>query len=516
MFDVIIESKHIELTELQLKFLIPYKKYINKFIILVNSNNGLIDFKLKLLKHQINIDFEIIPYSKLVNKNLFNFINSNFNDDKKYLFISAYLSYFDKNFFDHLSDEIESDNSKLYFPQILNTERVFYIHQVMGIHKSFTNGRWNNDYLDSESLLDFNKWDKKFLLNLNKKYLTMIKLGAIDRLKFNKYHFLPNEILPLYCFAWKNNLLKNNNFIEKEKVLIGNSICNLFCKDSQTFNEYIQSGFLDKHSECLLFKIDDNYQQMEFGFTYDDAQLSFEFDEHEATSIEIRLKQIFANSSKTPDIKFVINTYINQNKYIYEKLIKSLIGNNIEPKNIYLVIGGCEEEKIEFDLVNCHYVKHNSYDHTGLINVIEKNINSDYWFVLHDTCSVGPNFYSKLLKKSFSEHNPILEEGWLNMGLFSQRFIEQNKQYILSLRNCDKMQAILSEKMYPRLGKSSYLNSKHEYDLQSTFDVYGDGVERSVVYFPEIDLYKYQTYYHNSDISIKLFESRVITKDTII
>ena len=255
---------------------------------------------------------------------------------------------------------------------------------------------------------------------------------------------------------------------------------------------------------------------MEFEFTYDNAQLSFEFDEHEATSIEIRLKQIFANSSKAPDIKFVINTYINQNKYIYEKLIKSLIGNNIEPKNIYLVIGGCKEEKIEFDLVNCHYVKHNSYDHTGLINVIEKNITSDYWFVLHDTCSVGPNFYSKLLKKSFSEHNPILEEGWLNMGLFSQRFIEENKKYILSLRNCDKMQAILSEKMYPRLGKSSYLNSKHDYDLQSTFDVYGDGVERSVVYFPEIDLYKYQTYYHNSDISIKLFESRVITKDTII
>jgi hypothetical protein len=110
MFDVIIESKHIELTELQLKFLIPYKKYINKFIILVNSNNGLIDFKLKLLKHQINIDFEIIPYSKLVNKNLFNFIDANFNEDKKYLFISAFLSYFDKNFFDHLSDEIESDN----------------------------------------------------------------------------------------------------------------------------------------------------------------------------------------------------------------------------------------------------------------------------------------------------------------------------------------------------------------------------------------------------------------------
>lgn len=515
MFDVIVECKHIELTELQLKFLNKHKKYINKFIILVNSNHGLIDFKLKLLKHQINIDFEIIPYSKLVNKNIFNFIDSNFNEDKKYLFISAFLSYFDQAFFEALNDELESEGSKLYFPQILNTERVFYIHQVMGIHKSFTNVRWSNDYLDSEALLDFNKWDKNFLLNLNKKYLTMIKLGATDRLKFNKYYFLPNEILPLYSFAWKNNLLKNNNFIDKEKVLVGDSICALFCKDSFTFEEYIKIDYFSKHYECLYLTRDLNYQQMQFDFTYDDAQLSFKFDD-DNIPIEIRLKQIFSNSLKIPEIKFIINTYINQNKYIYEKLIKSLIDNNIDPKNIYLVIGGCEEEKSEINSINFHYVKHNSYDHTGLINIIDKNIKSDYWFVLHDTCSVGPNFYSKLLKKSFAEHNPILEEGWLNMGLFSQRFIDENKKYILSLRNCDKMQAILSEKMYPRLGKSSFLNSKSDYDLQSAFDVYGDNTERSVVYFPEIDLYKYQTYYHNSEISIKLFESRVITKDTII
>lgn len=64
---------------------------------------------------------------------------------------------------DTLNQELELDNSRLYFPQILNTERVFYIHQVMGIHKSFTNGRWNNDYLDSEELLDFNNWDKIFI-----------------------------------------------------------------------------------------------------------------------------------------------------------------------------------------------------------------------------------------------------------------------------------------------------------------------------------------------------------------
>ena len=94
MFDVIIESKHIELTEIQLRFLSKHSKFINKFIILINSNHGLIDFKLKLLKHQINIDFEIVPYSKLVNKNLFNFIDSNFNENKKYLFVICFHKIF--------------------------------------------------------------------------------------------------------------------------------------------------------------------------------------------------------------------------------------------------------------------------------------------------------------------------------------------------------------------------------------------------------------------------------------
>lgn len=172
----------------------------------------------------------------------------------------------------------------------------------------------------------------------------MIKLGSVDRLKFDKYHFLPNEILPLYCFCWENNLLINDNFIEKEKIIVGDSICSLFCKDSLVFNEYLKSGFLSKHVECLHFRNEDQYKQLEFEFIYNDAQLSFDFQEDDNISIENKLKQIFANSSKAPEIKFVINTYINQNKYIYEKLINSLISNSIDPKNIYLVIGGCEEE----------------------------------------------------------------------------------------------------------------------------------------------------------------------------
>ncbi len=515
MFDIIIEAKHIELVELQLKYLIKNIKLINKLIIIVNSKDPTLDFKLKILKHQINLDIEFIPYSKIANKNTFEFLNNNFNQNKNYLFVSGYISYFENNFLNSLSKEIESDKSYIYFPQILNTERVFYIHQIMGLHKSYTNGRWSNDYIDSELLLDFNNWDKDVLLKINKKYITIIKLNILERLKFNKYYFLTNELLPLYCFTWNGTLLKNNNFQNSQKVMLGNCICSLFCRDSLEFENYKTSGLIQRYSECLSIPKEESYKQLEFDYEYKREQLIFDFDVDEEISLENKLKKLFNSiSNKTIEIKFVINTYINQNKYIYDKLINGLISNNIDPKNIYLVIGGSTEEKTEIiHSVNYHYVKHNSFDHTGLIDIIDKGLQSDFWFIMHDTCSVGPNFYTKLLKKSFLDHNPLLEEGWLNMGVFSNKFIYENKKYILSLRNCDKMQAILSEKMYPRLASSFHLNSKKDYDLQTTFDVYGDGIERSVVYFPEVDLYKYQTYYHNSEISIALFESRKLTKD---
>ena len=514
MFDVIIEAKHIELVELQLKYLLKNIKFINKFIVIVNSSDSTLDFKLKILRHQINLDIEFIPYSKIVNKNIFNFLNSNFNQNKNYLFVSGYMSYFENNFLDSLSKEIESNTSHIYFPQILNTERVLYIHQVMGLHKSYTNGRWSNDYIDSELLLNFNNWDKDILLKINKKYLTIIKLNILERLKFNKYYFLQNELLPLHCFSWNGTLFKNNNFQDSDKVMIGDCICSLFCRNDSEFENYKNSGLLQNYYECLNIPSEENYKQLEFHYDCKSEQLTLNFDFDEEISLENKLKKILNTINKQIEIKFIINTYINQNKYIYDKLINGLINNQIDPKNIYLVIGGSPEEKTEtINSVNYHYVKHNSFDHTGLINIIDKELQSDFWFVMHDTCSVGTNFYAKLLKKSFLDHNPLLEEGWLNMGVFSNKFIYDNKKYILSLRNCDKMQAILSEKMYPRLAPSFHLNSKSDYDLQSTFDVYGDGVERSVVYFPEVDLYKYQTYYHNSEISIALFESRKLNKD---
>lgn len=54
-------------------------------------------------------------------------------------------------------------------------------------------------------------------------------------------------------------------------------------------------------------------------------------------------------------------------------------------------------------------------------------------------------------KKLGYELVTITEAGWWNMGLYSWDFIEKNKHYFLSLKDCTKSQAILSERFNNRL-----------------------------------------------------------------
>jgi hypothetical protein len=200
-----------------------------------------------------------------------------------------------------------------------------------------------------------------------------------------------------------------------------------------------------------------------------------------------------------------------QDKKITDNLIKSLIKNNIKPSNIYVFIGGNSEPKKEIrNGINYYYVDHNSYDHTSVISIIEENLVTDYWLCIHDSCEAGERFFENLTNCPKSKFSAILEDGWLNMGLFSQDFLDTNKEYILKLKNCNKMQAILSEQIYSRLGDASYINSRAKTQLKSKSNVYNDGVERLTIYFADLDLYKYQTYHYNSEYTKNLKDKYLV------
>ena len=195
--------------------------------------------------------------------------------------------------------------------------------------------------------------------------------------------------------------------------------------------------------------------------------------------------------------KFVITSHIKSYQKTTPLLINSLTRNGFSEDNILIIIGGNNFKSSSYFL-NCEtiFVDHNSFDHTGLIEIIEGNHKSDYWFASHDTCIAGPRFidflYSYQPKKDYVS---MTDMGWLNMGLFKNTYLQRNKDYILSLKNCSKIRAILSERVFTRLEDFDYFT--HDFKCIRTLEnenIYKDDKKRNVLYFKELDFYKYQSY----------------------
>jgi len=83
-------------------------------------------------------------------------------------------------------------------------------------------------------------------------------------------------------------------------------------------------------------------------------------------------------------------------------LISTLLKSGIKNEDIYVFCGGFEENKNFIkDGINCYTVTHNSYEYTSYIEILENKL--DYnWFLMHDTCYVGPDFKKTSLRKNFA------------------------------------------------------------------------------------------------------------------
>ena len=197
------------------------------------------------------------------------------------------------------------------------------------------------------------------------------------------------------------------------------------------------------------------------------------------------------------NFKIVISSHIKSYTKSAPKLIDSLVRNNLDTRKILLVVGG-NQERYESTFLDCQtiFVNHNSFDHTGLIEILEGDHASDYWFSSHDTCIAGPKFVDFLMNYNpRKDYVSMTDMGWLNMGLFKNSYLERNKDYIYSLKNCSKIRAILSERVFTRLEDYDYFIKDHDClrSLENE-NIYNDDKKRNVLYFKGLDFYKYQSY----------------------
>ena len=138
-------------------------------------------------------------------------------------------------------------------------------------------------------------------------------------------------------------------------------------------------------------------------------------------------------------MKYIISSNINYYKNTYLPIVKSLLDAGISRQDILMVVGGSSEDTILNNSLDIQIVPvlYNSFDLTGLIYVSEnseKFLDSNY-FLLHDTCLVGPNF--KKLAEQINVNDPIKtlrEDMSMNIGMYSLQTLIENKNSLDKLK----------------------------------------------------------------------------------
>ena len=208
-------------------------------------------------------------------------------------------------------------------------------------------------------------------------------------------------------------------------------------------------------------------------------------------------------------IKFWVSSHINFFPKTYPILTPSLINSGIPPEDIYFFIGG---EKTYNNIkdengVNIFKVPHNSIDFTSLISVLELDIYSPYWFLLHDTTYVGPNFYKKITEYNYINKSAVSlsYDLSMNIGAYSWELIKNNSEKILNFKNTDYSDS--SIQYFKQLGIPNedwlFINNKHNHycsnprEIIESNNVYNTGVNRIIEVFKEIELYKIKANWNN-------------------
>lgn len=208
-------------------------------------------------------------------------------------------------------------------------------------------------------------------------------------------------------------------------------------------------------------------------------------------------------------MKFAISTVKRFADKTLPVILPSLL-QSIEPHEIYVFEGGHEERWWEIkDGITHIRVTHNSFDYTALIDIVENDIKSDYWFLLHDTCVAGPDFGR--LARDLPEGEPFAAAmlgsypGTMNIGAYRYDYLMENKDLLLSVRNDDispegiragKEQALQLENRF--LGEAPRYHPElfsDDLTVGAPSPYTEHGVRRNIRYFRNLDLYKFQANY---------------------
>jgi hypothetical protein len=202
------------------------------------------------------------------------------------------------------------------------------------------------------------------------------------------------------------------------------------------------------------------------------------------------------------NVKFCISSHVSFYEKTYPILIPTLLGSGVPPNDIYFFVGGYSSyNKIEDpNGINVYEVNHNSIDFTALISVMELNIYSPYWFLLHDTTYVGPNFYKNIINYDYKNKPAVslIYDVGMNIGAYSWELLNNNLEKLLSFKNTDYSEEKIQ--YYKKLGvpNEDWLMNENKHncycikprEIVYGVDIYNTNTPRIIEIFEELDLFK--------------------------
>ena len=147
---------------------------------------------------------------------------------------------------------------------------------------------------------------------------------------------------------------------------------------------------------------------------------------------------------------------------------------------------------------------HNSFENSAFVDIVENEaeLRSDFWFFMHDTCKVGPQFKSLMLDVPNGAPKVALRS-WpsMSIGLYSHDYIMRCRDRILKVKNKDySADALMREKLWGIPNEDYILWLEHpgetlvyrnfERRIVDSENWFGGDSKRITEYYPHLDLYK--------------------------
>jgi len=208
-------------------------------------------------------------------------------------------------------------------------------------------------------------------------------------------------------------------------------------------------------------------------------------------------------------IRFCISTCKKFAPHTIPVIIPSLLAAGIKQEEILIVNGGqTVRANTSYKGVPMLLTRQNSFEYTPLIEIVEHSMESQYWFLLHDTCIAGPLFKALAYEPPVEapEKVAMKQTPSMSIGLYRYDYLMAHKERLMAIKNLDSSPEALQQWKQWGVPNEDYMlwkpqdvpchiyhPDKHgpdEWNYQGHADPYGTGMQRRIEYFPQLDLIK--------------------------